>query len=615
MFKYPIYVTLDTNIFDAAKYDFSQTSTLSLLKNYVKKGKIKVVLSDIVIREAQKHISEKTINLCSVSKKVRKHILKEFSEHHVTQMGLDSLLQKAEDPNILVKKARETLEDFIKDINAEILTFNLIDLDTIINDYFEINPPFENNEKKRKEFPDAFIASQIIKRFDENDIVAIISTDNGFKNACKETPNHIFFDSLGKLYNKINEEETITYNETIDIIKILASSISEQIFSYVELNENIDVIGKSYDRHGIPSGYDYSDIWIDAISKPTLTIHSVDELTDTTSTVTLVCNSKISVDCLYEDYDNSPWDPETKDYIFVNTGEIREEHNANFACSIEIDRNTKTFKIHPFKIILGGDTRTARYEIDSQEPEIDYEQEYKNMQRIDLGFHSLDDYTNYLEEDLPNSNMTNDIIQRFKKIETIYHKYEDFCELYDNLLEKVGNNDDVKPLLKIIYNNLKEIPGFPIIVDEDNITDEEIIEIQSWINNKAERSYQISENYSLPDTLNYGETIYIPGADNRELELTIDEIQITPIEGSEECIDIRLSDENDILATGTVKLTVGYLNFNDDGGVTTGTKDDIEYIYYKIIEEIDNFIETQEAILDNETKITNILEESITIFN
>ena len=29
------------------------------------------------------------------------------------------------------------------------------------------------------------------------------------------------------------------------------SSISEQILSYVELNENIDVIGKSSDRHGI----------------------------------------------------------------------------------------------------------------------------------------------------------------------------------------------------------------------------------------------------------------------------------------------------------------------------------------------------------------------------
>ena len=48
MFKYPLAVTIDTNIFDAAKFDLCDTSTLKILENYVKSGKIKVVLSDIV---------------------------------------------------------------------------------------------------------------------------------------------------------------------------------------------------------------------------------------------------------------------------------------------------------------------------------------------------------------------------------------------------------------------------------------------------------------------------------------------------------------------------------------------------------------------------------------
>ena len=34
MIKYPLYVTLDTNIFDANKLDFSQDSTLGLLVNH-----------------------------------------------------------------------------------------------------------------------------------------------------------------------------------------------------------------------------------------------------------------------------------------------------------------------------------------------------------------------------------------------------------------------------------------------------------------------------------------------------------------------------------------------------------------------------------------------------
>ena len=45
MFKYPLAVTIDTNIFDAAKFNLGDASTLRILENYVRRGKIKVVLS------------------------------------------------------------------------------------------------------------------------------------------------------------------------------------------------------------------------------------------------------------------------------------------------------------------------------------------------------------------------------------------------------------------------------------------------------------------------------------------------------------------------------------------------------------------------------------------
>lgn len=67
MFKYPLAVTIDTNIFDAAKFDLCDTSTLKILENYVKSGKIKVVLSDIVVRESKRHIADqvkKYVGLC-----------------------------------------------------------------------------------------------------------------------------------------------------------------------------------------------------------------------------------------------------------------------------------------------------------------------------------------------------------------------------------------------------------------------------------------------------------------------------------------------------------------------------------------------------------------------
>ena len=96
---------------------------------------------------------------------------------------------------------------FLESLKPEIMDLSLVDLKGIVDDYFEFNPPFENSEKKRKEFPDAFIANQIRERFGKDEIIAIISNDKGFKKACGCSENHVFFASLGELYNTMNRQE------------------------------------------------------------------------------------------------------------------------------------------------------------------------------------------------------------------------------------------------------------------------------------------------------------------------------------------------------------------------------------------------------------------------
>ena len=75
MIKFPLYVTLDTNIFDSNKLDFSKDSTLSLLINYVETGKIKIVLSNIVVKEVEKHIVRASEDICSAFRGLRKEVL------------------------------------------------------------------------------------------------------------------------------------------------------------------------------------------------------------------------------------------------------------------------------------------------------------------------------------------------------------------------------------------------------------------------------------------------------------------------------------------------------------------------------------------------------------
>lgn len=609
MFKYPIAVTIDTNILDAAKYDLSEGSTLQLLKDYVDEGVIKVVLSNIVVRESKKHLAKQVNKVCSIARKLRTEVLQESTEHLVNYIGLNRLLEIAKDKSALIDKSDELFDNFIREINAEILGTDLINLDRIIDDYFEINPPFEEGEKKRKEFPDAFIASQIKKRFGETEDVAIVSTDNGFKRACQKTQNHFFFNSLGALFDTINKEKEAAYKETINTIKELQFRIGSAVSEYIKSNENIDVRGLSYDKDGIVSGFDYDEFYLYNISNVTFMVRSVDEMSDKTSKVTLLCNAKIFADCYYEDYDNAPWDPETKEYVFVDSIKIREEHDAKFGCRIELDRETKSFKIFPFTIILGGDSRKDRYEIEKHST-INDEQEIQDMDRESFGFTPLGSYKSYLEDDMPDSELSRDIVERFEIINVLHRKYEDFCISYDSLLEEL-NNSDPRKIIKSISGKLTNISDFPPVVNIENIEDAEIEEIKEWINTKFEQASEFAEEITLPDMLNYGDSIVIKGIDGCEITFAIDEIEINPSEGSEETINIYLSNNQGEKVCGYIKLTVGYLNFDEDGGASDGLCDEIEYKYHEILKELDYFVSKQKQLSEKEAKIVEIIETAL----
>ena len=606
MFKYPLAVTIDTNILDAAKYDLGDGSTLQLLKNYVDDGIIKVVLSNIVVRESKKHLAKQVNKAYGIARKLRAEVLQESTEYLINYVGLSRLLEISKDKDALIQKSEELFDNFLTDINAEILGIDLINLESIIDDYFEINPPFEDGEKKRKEFPDAFIANQIRKRFGEAEDVAIVSNDNGFKKACKEAPNHFFFGSLGALFDAINKEKEEAYAETINVIKELQFRIAHTLIEYIKSNENIEVRGLSYDKDGVETGFDYDESYLHNVSNIAFRVDSVDEMTDKYSKVTLLCKADISADCYFEDYANAPWDSETKEYVFVETIKMREEHTSRFECRIEVDRETKSYKIFPFTIILDDDSRKDRYELEKQSV-VNYEQEIQDMDRVQLGFTPLGSYESYLEEALPDSELSNEIIERFEKINQLHCKFEDHSIIYDSLLEELDNSDP-RYIIKSIYPKLLGISDIPHITDIESIEDREIEEIKNWINSKCEIASKISEDDTLPDTLNFGESIIIKGVDNSELSFTIDEIEISPTEGSEEIIDIYLCNSKGERISGYIKLIVGYLNFDEDGGASDGIEEDIEYEFDEILKEIDSYISEQDSIVEAEAKIVEIIK-------
>lgn len=106
---------------------------------------------------------------------------------------------------------------------------------------------------------------------------------------------------------------------------------------------------------------------------------------------------------------------------------------------------------------------------------------------------------------------------------------------------------------------------------------------------------------------------FLRGVDGSNAALSIGDNQINPDEGSKEIIDICFSNGDENTASGYIKLTVGYLNFDEDGGAADGISDEIEYD--DLLKELDRFIHAQSCIVEKDTKIAEIVSEAINLGN
>lgn len=597
MIKYPLNVTIDTNIFEANKFDFGTDSTMSLLVKNVQNGKIKLILSNIVISEVEKHICRCVDNVCGKARKLRNEYLDILPEQYLTDIGMGIYVQ-IPDKKTIHQSAKDIFAKFLEDCKVERLDTGSINLEEILEDYFAVRPPFENSEKKRKEFPDAFIAEEIRRRFGSDEIVAIVSQDNGFIKACTNSKNHLFFSSLGELFNKLskNEEE---YTAALELIKNNNDSIIQTIKGMID-DSCVEVHGLSYDRDGIADGHDYDETYLEHCYLSGMRLHTIDDIDGDIITASLWIHGNMAVNCYFKDFDNAPWDSEEKEYVWVEIRHILEKHNARFACRIELNSKTEEIRVLPFKIVLGGDSRKSRVEINDEQES--FYKKIEDMDRGELGFLPLSQYSNMLENDLNESRMAQTILKLFEQYNEISSGYEELAILYDEICAQVKSKmeeDDAEAFFTALLFE-KNIPIDFTEKDTDKLLDE----IKKWLDGKFDMVSERMER-KLPDSIEYGENISILGTNCRVYTLALDELHGTLEAGSEERIEVSLLSNKEILARGYVKLTVGYLDFDEDGGVDDGIEDSIDYEVDDVLDALKDLISDLNEELVNEREFAN----------
>lgn len=100
----------------------------------------------------------------------------------------------------------------------------------------------------------------------------------------------------------------------------------------------------------------------------------------------------------------------------------------------------------------------------------------------------------------------------------------------------------------------------------------------------------------------------ILGANCRTYTLSFGKLHGTPEAGSEEQIEVALLSDKKTLASGYVKLTIGYLDFDEDGGTSDGIEDSIDYEVDNVLGALTDLISDLKEELVNEQKLANAIE-------
>jgi len=178
-------ITVDTSVFDNINYNFNNILIKRLIG--LNGSGIRVIFSEITIKEIKKHMLDKATQLKdSLNSSLRKYSVFFMLDSEEIFSTTDSTTEPSEFVN-------KEFAKFINDTGSELISLNeYISIENLFASYFDHKPPFGDKNKK-SEFPDAAVLLSIEQWAEQNNIyVLAISHDPDWDNYCKES-KHIRF--------------------------------------------------------------------------------------------------------------------------------------------------------------------------------------------------------------------------------------------------------------------------------------------------------------------------------------------------------------------------------------------------------------------------------------
>lgn len=238
--------------------------------------------------------------------------------------------------------------------------------------------------------------------------------------------------------------------------------------------------------------------------------------------------------------------------------------------------------------------------------------ELEDYERESVGLSSLGGFEDNFLDNFRESNFAETVVGLFERLNKCYSDAEElFCfyseELPDfiSLIEIDNINTFITKWNELFLENEE-------FLTESNISG--ILNIFDTLQGKA-TSYDFSDYIiRLPDYLDYGDNISFYGKNRKKYTLSMDELYLSCDNGETDQLDITLMNfKGETLGIGSINLTYGFVEFDDDGNVGDACDEDIEYCTIHITSALENIVEEFETSIESDKAILELLQTEFNI--
>jgi hypothetical protein len=221
-------ITLDTSIFDSSECNLHYKLFTSL-KQFSGTG-VQFCLVDVICGEVKSHISARA----SAAASQLRAAAREFREAWRVVDGVDRVMDAAGDLSDAKKAADDQLDGFQLVTGFRTLrSSELVDLEIVLNQYFEPSAPFAASAEKKSEFPDAIALNALEAWGAKNEtFVVVVSRDKGWSEFAASSNWLVFRTDLRRTLGAFNSEDSFVAKA---IIAAANKGKAEDLSSEIEI--------------------------------------------------------------------------------------------------------------------------------------------------------------------------------------------------------------------------------------------------------------------------------------------------------------------------------------------------------------------------------------------